>query len=197
MLMSMTAGLVTLKTTTQNMQLKWTRLEKNHTGKKITITSYKKTVDTLKDRPPLPLSTKLTRSRAPVYSRIATVLSRAWLHTAWAGPSINWTGPYPVCVLEIDFRDQRLFCLFKSFMHNYYRYTNAAAFSLSDAPLFAVTVLPVLEVSDEFPGNNAFFSQSCPSILSRCCIFPVSGCCTEFILCDFIVEMLCAIVLLR
>ena len=83
-------------------------------------------------------------------------------------------------------------------MHNYYRYTNAAAFSLSDAPLFAGAVLPVLEVSDEFPGNDAFFSQSCPSILSRCCTFPVSSkCCTEFILCDFIVGMLCAIVLLR
>lgn len=45
--------------------------------KKITTASYKKTVDTLKDRPPLPLSTQLTRSRAPVYSRITTVLSSA------------------------------------------------------------------------------------------------------------------------
>lgn len=45
--------------------------------KKITTASYKKTVDTLKDRPPLPLSTQLTRGRDPVYSRITTVLSSA------------------------------------------------------------------------------------------------------------------------
>lgn len=52
--------------------------EKESNRKKtITTASYKKTVDTLKDRPPLPLSTQLTRGRDPVYSRIATVLSSA------------------------------------------------------------------------------------------------------------------------
>lgn len=51
--------------------------ESNRKKKKITTANYKKTVDTLKDRPPLPLSTQLTRGRDPVYSRIATVLSSA------------------------------------------------------------------------------------------------------------------------